>query len=146
MVSRKVVYKPLLGPVHKMKRKAFATKFRNWTAADWKNVIFSDEKMWRMRPGGRIRCWRPKGASKYLARYTIPAVAKSEGVMIWAAMNGNGDIIVRRCPKKINSMEYQRILQNSLQFIRHRYCVWNHHTNTNEPLYALQVNTLQVPT
>lgn len=104
-----------------MKRKAFAEKFHHWTAGQWKRVVFSDEKMWRVRPGGKIRCWKPKNASKFEAKYSLPSVAKSQGVMIWAAINGKGKVIIRRCPPKVNSAAYQDILATAMKFIRSRF-------------------------
>jgi hypothetical protein len=50
----------------------------------------------------------------------MPSVAKSDGVMVWAAINGKGRVIVKRCPKVVDSRAYQGILKESIRFIRPR--------------------------
>lgn len=97
-VSRRAVKRPLLTAGHRLKRRLFANKFRRWTAAQWKNVVFSDEKLFRVRPGGQVRHWRQVSDSKYLPKYVVPTVSKPESLMVWAAMNGHGQIVLRRCP------------------------------------------------
>lgn len=87
----------------------------------WQNVIFSDEKIFRCRPGGQIRFWRQKNESKYVAKYVVPQVQKAEGVMVWAAMNGAGKIELKRYPAKVKSGDYQAILASAKAFIRPRY-------------------------
>ena len=113
--------KPLLTKVHRRKRLNFAKKF---AAADWKKVIFSDEKIFRVRPGARVRCWVAPNDSKFLPKYLTSSVQKPEGVMVWAAMKSDGAIELRRCPPKMNSTGYQSVLDASLKFIKPR-CVEN---------------------
>ncbi len=42
---------------------------------------------------------------KIAAQYVIPTVQKPEGVMVWAAMDVTGKIVLRRYPPKVNSIE-----------------------------------------
>ena len=93
-----------------------------WTVDQWKNVIFSDEKMFRLRLHKQIRCWKPVSANRFDAKFTIPSVGRVDGVMVWAAINGAGKICLIRCPPTINSMGYQQILQDAMPFIKPR-CV-----------------------
>ena len=72
MVSQKAIYKPILKLVHRKARRAFAKKYINWTARKWRRIIFSDEKMFRVRPGGQIRCWKPKDELRIVARLPCP--------------------------------------------------------------------------
>lgn len=118
-MSARAVKKPLLSKVHRSRRRAFAQKFKRF---DWNKVIFSDEKIFRVRPGGTIRCWRRKSESKYIAKYTVPTVQKAEGLMVWAAMNSKGRIVVRRCPPQVNAKAYQDILATALPFIKGGRC------------------------
>ena len=115
------MYKPLLTRLHKSRRYVFARRYGQWTVDQWKRVIFSDEKMFQVRPGGKIRGWMPRSAGRFASHYSIPSVAKPEGLMVWAAINGRGKLIVRRCPPKVNSVEYQRLLASSMTFIKPRY-------------------------
>ena len=119
-VSRRAVKRPLLTMRHRKLRREFAKKVGRWSADQWKKIIFSDEKIFRVRPGGQIRCWKQKTDKKFVAKYVIPTVQKPEGVMIWAAMNGAGRIVLERCPPKVNSSAYQAILQTHKRFIQPR--------------------------
>jgi hypothetical protein len=120
-VSRKVCKRPLLTKLQQKKRKRFADKFARWTVDQWRKVIFSDEKIFRVRPGSLIKCWRQKTSSRYAARYVNQTIQKPQGLMIWSAMNGRGEIIIRRCPPKVKAVDYQNILRTAKKFIKPRY-------------------------
>lgn len=104
--------------VHREKRKAFAKKFRGF---NFKKTIFSDEKIFRVRPGGVVRQWRLHGESRFLPKYVLNSTQKPEGLMVWAAMKSDGQICIRRCPPKVNASRYQDILQSAIGFIRPPY-------------------------
>ena len=120
LVSRRVVFKPLLTLLQRRERLACARKYRNYIVADWQKVIWSDEKLFRVRPGGMVRRWVPKHAGRFNAKYIMPVVAKPQSLMVWAAINGRGQLILRRCPKKVNAQSYQDILDTAKAFIRPR--------------------------
>jgi hypothetical protein len=124
-ISSKMVKKPILNPLKAKKRMSFSRKFLRWSVADWSRVIFSDEKVFSVRPGGTLRCWRPKTASKFVGRYVQNVVQKAESIMVWAAINGKGKVIVRRCPRKVKAVDYQGILSTALRFISPRYSNFN---------------------
>lgn len=121
LVNKKVIFKPLLKRIHRKKRYDFAKKFKRWTVNCWRKVVFSDEKVFRVIPGGQVKRWIPKNAKKFDAKYLGPAVSKPQGLMVWAAINGRGQLIVRRCPPKVKAVDYQAILDSALHFIRKRY-------------------------
>ena len=110
--------KPLLTRTHRLKRMDFAKKFANYP---WKGVIFSDEKIFRVRPGARVRCWVAPNDSRFLPKYLTSSVQKPEGVMVWAAMKSSGAICLRRCPPKMNAAAYQGILASAKSFIKPRF-------------------------
>ena len=115
--------KPLLSLENRRKRLKFALAHRG-QGFRWDKVIFSDEKIFRVRPGGRVRVWIPANEDRYVARYVVPIVSHPEGVMVWAAMDASGAISLRRCPVKVNAFEYRKILNSALPFIkRGRRCV-----------------------
>ena len=68
LVSRKVVFKPMLTKAHRRRRFEFAKAYRSWSVEKWSKVIFSDEKIFRVVPGGNVRRWVPKTARKFEAR------------------------------------------------------------------------------
>ena len=95
------------------------------TNYDWQSVVFSDEKIWRIRPcTHHVRVWRKRG-DRYDARYTVKTTARSVGVMVWVAINSSGEMMWKRCPDTVNALEYQNILSGALSFIRPRYFLLN---------------------
>ena len=119
-VNRKAVKRPFLTRLHIRARSKFAQKFKRWDVAKWSKVVFSDEKLFRTRPGRVVRCWRPKSGNKFSAKYVNQAQQQPESLMVWAAINGKGKLSLRRCPKKVKSADYQDILKSALRFIRPR--------------------------
>lgn len=108
--------KPLLSTLHIEKRLAFANAHMGF---DFSKVVFSDEKIWRIRPGGRVRVFRRKG-ERYNPKYTQKTVGRSVGVMVWCAINSAGQVLIKRCPDTVDALAYQQILKESLPFIRPR--------------------------
>ena len=86
--------KPLLTTRHINLRLQFVNAMMEF---DFSKVVFSDEKIWRIRQGGKVRVWRRRGM-RFDAKYTTPTVSRVDGVMVWAAINGAGDVIIRKCP------------------------------------------------
>ena len=120
-VNRRAIKRPLLSARHRRLRNAFARKFHSWGKQRWRDVIFSDEKVFRVRPGGIVRCWRQVSDKKIIAKYVVPQVQKPEGVMVFAAMNGRGDVVIRRCPPKVKSDDYTEVLRQVKKFINPRF-------------------------
>ena len=83
--------KPLLTKQSMARRLAFAWKHQNFdfssvcdrqptpkkTVID--QVVFSDEKIFRVRTGGKIRCWRRRG-QEYHPAYYLPTTSKTAGL------------------------------------------------------------------
>ena len=126
--------KPLLSTMNIRKRLNFA---ENHTMMDWNRVIFCDEKMFRIRPGGRIRCWRRRGdrfcvfcvfilfhlsfiAYRYKAKYVVPTTQRPVGVMVWCAIDGKGNVCLRRCDATMDSEAYINLLKSAESFVNRR--------------------------
>ena len=97
--------KPLLSTVNKRKRKQFALGHRGY---DWGNVVWSDEKVFNVRPGEKVRCWWRRSGNKYAAKYVRTTVAHPQSLMVWAAMDSSGGICLRRCPPRVNAVPVTR--------------------------------------
>lgn len=82
-------------------------------------VVFSDEKIFRARPGGVTRVWRRRG-DRYKAGYTTATTARTFGVTVWCAIDSSGRCITRRCPDRLNSTGYQAVLATAKAFIAPR--------------------------
>jgi hypothetical protein len=64
LASRKMEVKPFLTQAMKDKRVSppFCERYRNWTAEDWKKVMFSDESHFQLTFGNNSSmCRRPTG-------------------------------------------------------------------------------------
>lgn len=125
MVNRRALKKPILSIEKVKKRRLFAKAFRRWSPQKWRNIIFSDEKIFRVCPGGLVRCWMQKTSKKFIAKYVVPVTQKPEGVMVWAAMNGAGKIWLELCPAKVKAVDYQQILTKAIRFIRPRHKIFH---------------------
>lgn len=113
--------KPLLTKKNIAKRMKFAKKYRKWTPTMWQKVIWSDEKLWRVIPHSKVKCWMPKNVKVIESKYTTPTTGNKEGVMVWAAMNFRGEIQIHRCTSHMDAAEYQAILEAHKRFINPRY-------------------------
>ena len=111
--------KPLLSTINRRKRLLFAKAHRDYHG--WDKVIFSDEKIFKVRPGGHVRCWYKRTENRFSPKYTMSTVAHAESVMVWAAMDATGAISLRRCPPRVNASAYQTLLETALPFIKRRY-------------------------
>ncbi|GFW32235.1 transposable element Tcb2 transposase [Trichonephila clavipes] len=79
-----------LTPTHRRLRLEWYHKRRNWTAAEWNQVVFSDESGFNLSSDdNRVREWRPRGEllnpAFALQRHTTPTA----GVMVWGAIAFN---------------------------------------------------------
>lgn len=111
--------KPLLTTAHINKRLEWV---RNMQGHDFSRTVWSDEKIWRVRQGGgRVRVFRRVGDNRFDPLYTIKTTGRAQGVMVWAAMNGDGDLIWRRCPDIMDSKAYIDVLKSAIHFIAPRY-------------------------
>ena len=120
MHFKKFLLKPLLTKRHRAKRRDFCKKFAKWTEKEWSRVIFTDEKMFRIRLCRKVAGWRPKSASKFEARYQVATIGKAEGLMVWGAINGARQLILRRMPPIIDSIAYQQTFLESKGFLQPR--------------------------
>jgi len=91
LVARVKKKKPLLLKRHRIARKAFAKKYRNWTIEDWRRVVWSDEsKFLIFGSDGREWCWKDPNLP-LLPQYIKPTVKFGRGsVMVWGCMSAFG--------------------------------------------------------
>ena len=77
----------------------------------WKDVIFSDESRLELFSGRRKYVHRPQG-SRYNPRYTTKTVKFGrKSIMAWGAMKADGTRILIRCPDRMNSAAYEKVLK-----------------------------------
>ncbi|GFV79111.1 transposable element Tcb2 transposase [Trichonephila clavipes] len=79
-----------LTPTHRRLRLEWCRARGNWTAAEWNQVVFSDESRFNLSSDdNRVRVWRPRverlNPAFALQRHTSPTA----GVMVWGAIAYN---------------------------------------------------------
>ena len=88
--GRVAVRKPLLRPVNKFKRLKWAKEHKNWTLADWKKVLWTDESKFVVF-GTTCRIFvRRKVHEKFHPQCMLPTVKHGGGsVMVWGCFAAN---------------------------------------------------------
>ncbi len=82
--------KPLLKNRQRQKRLAWAKDKKDWTAAEWSKVMFSDESKFCISFGNQgPRVWRKRGEAQN-PRYLRSSVKFPQSVMVWGAMSSAG--------------------------------------------------------
>ncbi len=82
--------KPLLNIRQRQKRLAWAKDKKDWTAAEWSKVMFSDESKCCISFGNQgPRVWRKRGEA-WNPRCLRSSVKFPQSVMVWGAMSSAG--------------------------------------------------------
>ncbi len=91
--------KPLLNNRQRQKRLAWAKDKKDWTAAEWSKVMFSDESKFCTSFGNQgPRVWRKRG--------------EAQSVMVWGAMSSAGVGPLCFLRSKVNTAIYQEVLEH----------------------------------
>ena len=114
--------KPRLTKLQKKARLDFALEHENWTEADWRQVIWSDEsKINRISSDGMRYLWvesnkEPKvKAGNVDPNLIMPTVKHGGGsIMVWGCMTWDGPGFLAKIDSKLDSALYIRILQDEL--------------------------------
>ena len=67
----------------------FCKKYRYWTAAEWRKVMFSDESTLRLVRGVPKMVRRPSIASRFDRKFTVKPVKHPASIMVWDAFSEN---------------------------------------------------------
>ncbi|GFV66149.1 transposable element Tcb2 transposase [Trichonephila clavipes] len=81
--SRRPLRVLTLKPTHRCLRLEWCLARGNWTAAEWNQVVFSDESRFNLRSdGNRVRVWKPRRERLNPAFALQRQTAPSAGVMV----------------------------------------------------------------
>src|SRR6185436_19035143 len=107
--------KPMLSAKNVKARLDFANRHKDWTEADWKRVIWSDEtKINRFCSDGRSWCWVRDGESRQ-PRHVKETVKHGGGsVMIWGCMTAGGPGFMCKLTGIMDQHVYRAILEDEL--------------------------------
>ena len=100
----------------KKERLAFAKKYKDWTVADWRRVVFSDEtKVNRLGSDGKQWTWIQKGAS--LRDHNVNKTYKNGGgsLFLWSCITSEGPGYITRIDGGLDSKLYCQILDEDLR-------------------------------
>ena len=86
----------------------------NWTAYDWKKVIFSDESQFVIEDPKRIKLWKESGEKYQYDQHYTTSTEKSLRVMVWGCVTGDGIGSLTHVKGTINSQEYVSVLESNL--------------------------------
>ncbi|GFU73998.1 uncharacterized protein TNCV_1641251 [Trichonephila clavipes] len=90
MGSRRPLRVLPLTPTHLRHRLEWCHARGNWFAAEWNQVVFSDESRFHLSSdGNRVRAWRPRGERLNPAFALQQHTAPTAGVMVWSAIAYN---------------------------------------------------------
>ena len=108
--------KPCLFQKNIRDRIAFCQKYKDWSAEDWENVIFSDESLIEQF-SGRSTSVRRLPCQRYNPKYLLLTVKHCPKIMIWGAIiaNQSGGLWFMPLNTTINSHIYLDILQEKLK-------------------------------
>ncbi len=104
--------KPLLNNRQRQKRLAWAKDTKDWTAAEWSKVMFSDESKFCISFGNRgPRVWRKRREAQN-PRCLRSSVKFPQSVMVWGAMSSAGVGPLCFLRSKVNTAVYQEVLEH----------------------------------
>lgn len=106
--------KPLLTSLQKKKRLKFARDHLNWTADQWRQIIWSDESKFEVTVGD-VRKKVIRNKDEAFHKDCIKRKVKFPGsVMIWGCMSAQGVGRLHFIEDTVNAVKYQNILETSL--------------------------------
>lgn len=115
MHGRRPAKKPLISKKNAKIRLQFAQEHLNWTVADWKKVLWSDESKFNLfNDDGKGYIRRPKN-ERYNPKYVTSTVKFGGGnIMIWGCFSWHGLGPLYRIVGKMDQIQYREILENNM--------------------------------
>ena len=144
--------KPLLNKRQRQKRLAWAKDKKDWTAAEWSKVMFSDESKFCISFGNQgPRVWRKRGEAQN-PRCLKSSVKFPQSVMVWGAMSsaGVGPTVFSevqgqhsRLPGSFRALHASLLLTNFMEMqISFSNRTWHLHTVPKLPVPGLRTMVL----
>ena len=102
---------PILTPENRQQRVNWCNTHSDWTLADWKAVLFSDESRATLDgQDGRIRIWR-KSKERFHPDCLLPTQHQAPGLMVWGCFSwlGLGPLIVLE--QNVTGNSYSELLE-----------------------------------
>ena len=115
-LGRIAVRKPYLTSIHKRKRRLFCQLKVSFTKCDWDKYVFTDECILHTDGAKRAYVRRPKGSAMN-AIHLKQTRKFPPHIMVWGAIRSDGRRVLVRANEPMDSLEYQRVLNEGLPVI-----------------------------
>lgn len=155
--SYRPAIKEKLTSAHIQSRLEFAERYRNWTFENWKQVVFTDEKVFSTFGNGHNRVWRTKRKNRFDKKYlNIIQRSGRKSIPVWAcicATEGHNHIYYIRNGNLTGVHYRNRILWNfipafenaNLTFMHDRSPIHTSHVAINYLHNTRNINILDWP-
>lgn len=105
--------KPFISAKNRRARIEFAKEHLNWSATQWKTVLFSDESKFNIKSSDGFRLVRRPKGQRLNPRYTRGTVKHGGGnVLVWGCFSGHGIGPIHRINGIMDRFVYKDILEN----------------------------------
>ena len=95
-------------------RLQFCQNYSQRTVNQWKNTVFIDEKVFSTDKNSRNGVWKPDG-TRYDVKYVLPKTHSGRHTKAyWAWVSGHGPGEIIEVERRMNSIDYLKILNNVL--------------------------------
>ena len=114
LYGRIAVHKPFISPSNRLKRLSWCKLKSKWSLQQWRSVIWSDEKSFKMFKCGRQIVWREAKEQQHID-CQVPMVKFGGGsIMVWSFFSwyGLGPLVV--IDGILNAEKYKHILKTHL--------------------------------
>ena len=142
MKGRVAVKKPLLRKENIRKRLAWCVEHQNWTPAQWRNVLWTDESKFELFGNKRNIYVRREKHERYHKNCIVPTMKHGGGsVMIWGGMSSSGVVPLYRIngimnKEKYHSMLVHQVIPGGLKLLGHGFTL----QQDNDPKHTANVN------
>ena len=103
------VKKPYVSEANQLKRVTWCQQHVNWTAEQWKKVLWSDESPFTFRYNGRKRVWRKRG-ERYSTQCTQGTVKHDGKINVWGCFAYSGVGHLFHIHGILDQQKYRQIL------------------------------------
>lgn len=118
--------KPAIVPVNREGRLSFAEVFKDWTAEEWKRVIFTDESSFYNKRTCSRQVWRRRGMEAQ--QQVVPTTYRRFRVNVWGVISHEKMEVIANVSHNFDSRKYLRILQQVVPAIKNNNpnMIWMH--------------------
>ena len=117
LLRRVAVKKPLLTENARGKRRLWAQNHQNWKIWKWKNVFFSDEKIFRGNSNRRTLYVTRRPGEKFAKECIQPTVKHTVQIHVWGTAGWNGLGPLKLVNGKLNAQKYREEILNDIREI-----------------------------